>query len=470
MKLFKNFAYAFAAQFVGVLSSVMVSLIIPKVLGLEDYAYWQLFTFYSSYSMFFHFGLIDGVHLRYAGVEYEQLDRPLVNAQLRVLLSSQAFISTVLGIIGWVFFSDGDRQFVVLMFSACMILSNLQNFLGYMLIAVNRISVFSRMTLLDRISFIVLMIVAMLLHSGDYRIYVYASLLARALGLAYIIAKCRSIALSSSVGILSALKEAWRNINAGFKLMIAGVASTLLIGNTRFFVDFTWGITDFSKFSFAVSIATIITQFSAQAGLVLFPAIKKASADAQKAGYQIIRNGLSIFLPAIYILYIPIAGFLAWWLPQYQESLHYMVLLLPICVFDGKYQILCYTYYKAMRKEALLMRVNLITLAIGVCASLIGCYLIKDIYAVVMLTAMAVILRSVIGEYLLAKIMKSGAWNNLVWEILMTVVFIVTTRYLSANVSFAVVAIAYATFLLTKRKSVRALMRYSPAAAKGRFK
>ena len=48
-----NLAYAIVAQGVGLLSSILASLVLPKFLGVDDYAYWQLFLLYSSYSGFY---------------------------------------------------------------------------------------------------------------------------------------------------------------------------------------------------------------------------------------------------------------------------------------------------------------------------------------------------------------------------------------------------------------------------------
>ena len=43
-----NLAYAVVATGIGLLSSTLTSLVLPKFLGVEDYAYWQLFLLYSS--------------------------------------------------------------------------------------------------------------------------------------------------------------------------------------------------------------------------------------------------------------------------------------------------------------------------------------------------------------------------------------------------------------------------------------
>jgi hypothetical protein len=61
--LARNIAVAFLAQGVSFFASIAMSLLVPKVLGVETYGYWQLFGFYASYSGFFMLGLNDGIYL-----------------------------------------------------------------------------------------------------------------------------------------------------------------------------------------------------------------------------------------------------------------------------------------------------------------------------------------------------------------------------------------------------------------------
>ena len=61
--LLKNTIVAFSAQGISLFVSAIMSLVVPKILGLASYGYWQLFVFYASYSGFFHFGLNDGIYL-----------------------------------------------------------------------------------------------------------------------------------------------------------------------------------------------------------------------------------------------------------------------------------------------------------------------------------------------------------------------------------------------------------------------
>ncbi|MEH7250466.1 hypothetical protein V7114_27310, partial [Neobacillus niacini] len=60
----KNFSYTLSSNLISMIISTIVILIVPKVLGVEDYGYWQLYLFYASFVGFLHFGWNDGIYLR----------------------------------------------------------------------------------------------------------------------------------------------------------------------------------------------------------------------------------------------------------------------------------------------------------------------------------------------------------------------------------------------------------------------
>lgn len=76
LNFLKNFSYTFSSNLITLVVSTLVTLIVPKLIGVEDYGFWQLYMFYSTYVGFFHFGWNDGIYLRYGGEKYESLDKP----------------------------------------------------------------------------------------------------------------------------------------------------------------------------------------------------------------------------------------------------------------------------------------------------------------------------------------------------------------------------------------------------------
>ena len=95
-----NAAIAFAAQGVSLAVSVTMSLLVPKVLGVATYGYWQLFVFYAGYSGFFHLGLNDGVYLVEGGKTRNEIDKKLINSQFRVALALQLVVGLAISLIG----------------------------------------------------------------------------------------------------------------------------------------------------------------------------------------------------------------------------------------------------------------------------------------------------------------------------------------------------------------------------------
>ena len=68
--LITNSGYAIFSNLLSMLISALVVLVLPKVVGVASYGYWQLYLFYVSYVGFFHLGWIDGIYLKYGGQHY----------------------------------------------------------------------------------------------------------------------------------------------------------------------------------------------------------------------------------------------------------------------------------------------------------------------------------------------------------------------------------------------------------------
>ena len=92
-KVLKDIALAFLSQGISTLSSIVLSLVLPKLLGVREYGYWQLLIFYMSYAGFMHFGLNDGLYLEKGGQTRRKIDKKSVNSQFMVSLLFQGIIA-----------------------------------------------------------------------------------------------------------------------------------------------------------------------------------------------------------------------------------------------------------------------------------------------------------------------------------------------------------------------------------------
>lgn len=85
--------------------------------------------------------------------------------------------------------------------------------------------------------------------------------------------------------------------------------------------------------------------------MVLFPALRQTDKSKRNEIYSSLRDALGILLPIVFVAYYPMQLIFGIWLPDYKESLSYIAVLLPLCTYDGKMQMLCNTYFKVLRKE-----------------------------------------------------------------------------------------------------------------------
>ena len=174
--------------------------------------------------------------------------------------------------------------------------------------------------------------------------------------------------------------------------------------------------------------------------------------------YETVRNAMGLLLPVVFVLYVPMRELLGLWLPQYKESLNYLVLLLPLCTFDGKMQLLCNTYFKVLRKETLLLKYNCIAFVLSLVLSLVGGYIVGNIYFIVMSLVLAIAVRSIISEIYLARVFEIKVSGSIVQEVLIVLIFWIAVWYLHSGSAFVAITLSYLAYLLINYKNVKKII------------
>ena len=241
--------------------------------------------------------------------------------------------------------------------------------------------------------------------------------------------------------------------------MIATYAGSLIVSSVRMIVDASWGVEVFGVFSFSMTLANVFLTFISQVSIVVFPALRRVPESDQKKVYMLMRNALSLILPLVMMGYLPIVIIVNKFLPQYTDSLAFLPVFLPICTFDGKMQMLCSSFFKSLRKENTLLKINLLTLSLSIVIALIGCFAVRNIYFVAVGVLIVVAFRSIVSELILAKEMNCSIVKDLTMEILMVVFFVAGATWFSPMVMFVAYAVAYSGYLLFNKDKVIGLIR-----------
>lgn len=450
-----NILYAFSVQGASLLLSLLMSLVVPRILGVDEFSYWQLFLFYTSYVGFFHFGLNDGIYLRNGGIEYDKLNFSKISSQFWSSIVIQSFMGLAFAFYGVFFIADSKRQFVFVTTAICLVIVNAANFLGYVLQAANRVRSFSTSVLIDRAFFICAVVALLVFKEKHFEIFVVLYLASKFFCLLYCVILGKRIVFAKQCSIKEIFHEMGINISVGINLMLSNIASMLILGTGRLVVDNLWGLNAFGKFSFAISLANFFLLFIEQVSMVLFPALRQIDFEQQKQLYHTGRDFLGIVLSGIFLFYMPIKFILAKWLPQYSESLTYLALLLPMCTFDGKMSMLCTTYLKVLRKERVLLGINALSFVVSILLCLFSGFILKSIFAIVISMVIAVAFRSIVAELYLSKKMEIKVGVNIIAECFLAILFVCCTWFISPLFGFIIYFVVYAIYLYCNNKKCK---------------
>ncbi|MGL6199634.1 MAG: hypothetical protein ACRC3H_11945 [Lachnospiraceae bacterium] len=455
--LVKNFIYAFGSQLVSLSATLVITLIAPALIGVKQFAYWQLFLTYVTYVNISRFGLNDGLYLRLGGKKYEELDYKLLSHERQVFIGFQIAAAISIMIVITIMDLNSDRTFVLIACCVCIIIINANGFLIYILQAVNLTRIYSVSLILQNLTWFIAVGIIVLLRVYSYKVIIIMYILGHICAGVYLMCNAREIVRHKYVIFKVLLKDIKENIGCGIKLMIATYAGSFIIASVQMIVDAYWGVEVFGYFSFSLTLANVFLTFVNQVSIVIFPALRRIKPEHQNKVYFSLRTALSFILPLVMLGYLPITIFVQYCLPQYTRSLGFLPMFLPICTFDGKMQMMCSSFFKSMRKETTLLRINLITLGGSIVMALLGSFIVKNIYFVSIGILIVVALRSIVSELILAKAMNTNIYPELLQEILIVVLFVIGSFLLPSAAMFFLYLFIYLIYLLANKNRVKAV-------------
>lgn len=457
----KNFIYAFGAQCVSMLASLAVTFIVPSLIGVTEFAYWQLFLTYVTYVNISRLGLMDGLYLRLGGKKYEDLDYNLLSMERRVFIMFQTFVAicVLAGVLLLDF--EGDRTFVLVACCVCIVIINANNFLGYILQAVNLTRRYSASVILQNVMWFVAVLVIIVLKIYSYKVIIVMYILGSVCGGIYLAWYAREIVKHRKADHKLVFMDIKENISCGIKLMVATYAGNLIISSARMIIDASWGVEVFGYFSFSLTLANVFLTFINQVSIVVFPALRRVKSEKQHDAYYLMRNILSLLLPVVMFGYLPITIIVHLIFSQYEQSLVYLPIFLPICTFDGKMQMMCTTFFKSLRKETMLLWINICTLAGSIGLACVGAIIVRNVEFVAYSILVVIALRSVVSELILGHMMENDIRKELIQEVVLVIIFVVLARFFSAAYMFVIYGIIYLLYIAVNHYRVTKILSIS---------
>lgn len=450
----KNFIYVFLSQGVSLILSVMMSFIIPRILNIEGFGYWQFFLLLCSYVGFFHFGLIDGIYLRYGGKYFSKTNNERLGSQLIILVFIEFFVAFCFMFFSYFNNYEIAKTYIIFSFSIYLVISNISNFFGVIYQSFNLLKLFSFLAILDKLIFILSLFILIYFKNIDFKYYILIYILSRFISLFFYIFYGRDIIFSKKISLKKTLIEFKKNISVGILLMISNIAGILILGFGRFIIERKWGISSFGKLSLSLSLTSFFLLFISQISIILFPVLLKKDKSTQISFFIIAESFLDILLNSIFLFFPLIYLIVIYWLPYYIDSLSYFVILFPLCLFEGKMQVLFGTYMKILREEKILLYINLTTLILAIGLALIGEYLNNIKFLVASMT-ISVIIRSVVTGIFICRFHNIPFKNKYIFNLSLAFIFTALNLTFNPLFSFSIYLILYTFYMYIMKDDLK---------------
>lgn len=155
------------------------------------------------------------------------------------------------------------------------------------------------------------------------------------------------------------------------------------------------------------------------------------------------------------LFYQPVRVLLGVWLPQYADSIRYLAILFPLCIYETRNTAIVWTYLKALRKEGDIMKANVVMVAVSAAMTLFTVGICGNLeMAVISIVALYAIRAVYTEEMLLGKMSVRVGWDY-VKEGILTAVFIASSWLLPGGAAFIAYFGVYVSYLWIEREKLK---------------
>jgi O-antigen/teichoic acid export membrane protein len=411
-------------------SALVKALIVPLVLGVSDYGYWQLYVFYTIYVGIFSFGYNDGIYLKYGGHRFEELPLAKLRASnvMHVLLLILGVTVVVLGA-GLV--ADPLRKIVFFAVAANIFVLGTIGNISLSLQAVGRMKGYAFLNAADKIFFTIALAALVYPELRTFSFLITIDLAGKIAVLIALILRYPQLYAGSFASMAAALLEFRENLRSGIQLMVANLSGMLVLGIGRIFIEYFESVENYSHYAFASSISNIMLMCITSMSVVIYPALRRQPDASYLRHFEKINNNYSSFSIILMTSYFAAIAFILQVATSYKPVLEFLNIVFAITVLQGKMQLVNNTFYVALRLERAMLRANLISLLFAIGLSTLGYMVTQSVVSIAYATLLTMLLRVYASEIFLRRQMAGIFSNGPLLEVAVLSGFLALTTFAS---------------------------------------
>lgn len=424
-RLFKDFFIVFWNNLFSLASGLTVSLGVPKILSLEDYGSYKVFMLYLSYIGLFHFGLIDGVAVKFAGRREADIGLAKYRAVTRLLYSVEIIVSLIVLSIVLLFVGSGYR-FLGIMVALDITVHNAVSYYMYVMQISMRYKAYTLTGVYGNV-FRIFGVFALLClgHAGraDAGTYIVIYMAGELTQLAVCAWLCRSITFGSAEGSAGEQGAVRELFSVGMPLLISGLIVTFILNLDRQFISLLFSKKYYAVYSFSYSLMNLILTLISALSVVLYPMLKMKKEDALARDYDRFFFGLLVFIFGSFS-FIPLMDvFVGWYLPNYRESLRILRVIFPIISPLAVMQIVVVNFFKVLEKTKTYLWISVFILIVSFALNVAGYAVFGSMEAIATASVLSCMLWLLVSNFVLENEIGIDGRHQMKYLIAMTVIY-----------------------------------------------
>lgn len=324
----KNIFILLSSSLIGISLSFYTGFVIPRELDYTAFSNFKVFTFYLAYIPLLHFGVVDGLLIKYSKININQINKQILFNTFYKFIFMQLIIGAICIFIGKVLLNLHFIYINVLIFTPLL---NIVSFILGILIILEKFVIYASYNLILKITLAIFTFIIVITESNNF-IY---------LVLAYYIATFIQIIIGfivvdknkgkSSINYSNVQTDSlFELFKTGLPVVLFYFIFTLIFGIDRIFIEFTESRFTYAMYSFAYSLITILlTIFESIKNFVFTQFLRSTNIqqDAYNKYFKIIINCLFLFSAILVILVNVIVKF---FVPTYLDAIKYVYMLFPV--------------------------------------------------------------------------------------------------------------------------------------------
>ena len=421
------------------LSSVVTGFIVPKLLGVEGYGYYKIFTLYLSYSALAHMGYVDGVLLQFAGKEYEELSKEKFRRYTAFFFEFQCIIAFFIIIIA-LFILRGEYRIIFFMLAIDIVAVNMTAYYQYISQSTMRfleLSIRKVLFAILKISFVLLMLVCYtigLTEAVNVNVYIAGLVLIDIILLVWYAITYKEFSAGKKATYLQCKNDIRNFFKEGIVLTIAYQTTSIIFSLDSQFVSVLYDTYTYGIYSFAYSLISMVTTVIGAVSFVLFPRLKKLDSEVIINTFPNAMALITIIAVISMVGYYPLSILIISKLSEYIQALDYLRIIIPGLSLSCCINIIMFTYYQALNKHQVYFKISLFILVLAIALNYGFYKIFQDPVAISIASIITLLIWYIASEYYFIKNYKTKRIKNFVYMILSMLVFYFVTGYLESQI------------------------------------